>query len=100
MNPMERAIERSATAINEADRLAGLNPSYQEETTMEKFKPGDYVIVDQSVRFRGGQRARVLGPTTKYGHPGERLEGCWNITFEDNKPYIFMHEDELELADA
>lgn len=34
-NPIERAIARSAHAINEADRLAGLPPRYQEDITEE-----------------------------------------------------------------
>ena len=34
-NPIERAITRSAHAINEADRLAGLPPRYQEDVTQE-----------------------------------------------------------------
>lgn len=48
-NPIERAIARSANAINEADRLAGLPPRYQ-------FDPSDeaeLVTVISIVRDEG-----------------------------------------------
>ena len=48
-SPIERAIARSAHAINEADRLAGLPPRYQEDITEE----AELVTVISLVRDEG-----------------------------------------------
>jgi hypothetical protein len=41
MNPMERAIARSAHGLNEADRLAGLPPRYAEDPEVPEPDEGD-----------------------------------------------------------
>jgi hypothetical protein len=41
MNPMERAIARSAHGLNEADRLAGLPARYDEETGEDRPEEGE-----------------------------------------------------------
>jgi hypothetical protein len=92
VNPIERAIARSATAVNEADRLAGLATSYPKEDTM-KFNPGDMVVVIDPEMFNHGRTGRVLGHAA--GFPS-----VVNVTFDDGKPYKQYGVAQLELADA
>jgi hypothetical protein len=47
MNPIERAIARTATAINEADRLAGLPPRYQNDVTSDDLVTVVSLVADE-----------------------------------------------------
>lgn len=59
-----------------------------------RFAPGDYVVVNDDVRFLRGRRARVLGPAVKYGST-EPWPGYVNVSFDDGKPYRTLAESDL-----